>query len=307
MTLCLDVLLSYAYHRDTDLGAIRDALGPDAVLVVDSGAFTAYTKGRVIDLNDYARFCEQWADVIDYAVTLDVIGDHEGTRRNTDALHERGIGVVPVFTMGTPLNELDRLAKEGHRLVYVGGLVPLTRQRTILANYLRAVNAYAANLGLMVHALGVGGVATVQATGVYSGDSSSATQAPAFGAVCVWNGRSQAQVKVSDKVGLSKHREWLSGCGAPLTAMITGDVYGKAQRSSRDDVVKVGLWSYVVAGAMSRHRAPRVAEGFPVGPRILAAASNGDIKPVMEVGLLARTSPPPAVVKATRATLRSTT
>ena len=86
--MAVNLLLSFAYHADTDLRTIRTRLRCGQ-LMIDSGAFTAYTSGRRIRVYDYARYLTRWAGVWDHAITLDRIGDPANTRRNTRMLHER--------------------------------------------------------------------------------------------------------------------------------------------------------------------------------------------------------------------------
>mgnify|MGYP003336480742 FL=1 len=73
--MSVDILLSFAFHRTTDLGAVRAALGPDQRLMIDSGGFTAFSKGKEIRLSDYIAFLRHWEGAWDYAMSLDVIGN----------------------------------------------------------------------------------------------------------------------------------------------------------------------------------------------------------------------------------------
>lgn len=294
----LDVMLSYAYHSKTDLYAMRCDLGDDAVMMVDSGAFTAHSKGKPIDMVAYSEFLSRWAGVYDHAITLDVIGDPKGTAVNTDRLWSLGHDVMPVFTVGEDFAQFDRWAKQGHTFVCAGGLVGMNRKA--LRPYLKAVAQRARASGVHVHALGVGGTRLLAEAGVYSGDSSAATQAPAFGSVCGWSGSNVSQTMVSDRVGLLKHRDWFAGLGMPFADLLTGSVFGEGQKSVRDQVVAAGLYAFTVAGHWMRNTYPTDGGPGKPGPRLLAAASTGDTAMVRAVGERVRTDPPRSVRRETR-------
>lgn len=278
----LDVLLSYAYHRSTDIASVRRAIGPDAILMLDSGAFTAHTRRRIVDIRSYAAWLTDLQGLYTRAATLDVIGDPVATRRNTDWLRDQGFDVDPVFTVGEDFGYLPDLAEQGHRLVCVGGIVGTSP--TIQRPYLRAVVARAHPAGLGVHALGVGGPRLIRDTDTYSGDSSAPTQSPAFGAITVWTGENLTQVKVSNAAGLSKHRDWLTGLGLPLRDMLSGNVFDKERGPVRRTLIEAGLWAYVTGGTIMRHRRRMMIGDLPVGPRLLAAVNSNDVSAVIAVG-----------------------
>ena len=294
----LDALFSFAYHQRTDLQAVRDAMGPDARMMIDSGAFTAHTKGKPIPLAAYRDYLDKWAGVYDHAITLDVIGDPRATVTNTEALWSAGYDVMPVFTVGEEYSMLDSFARDGHTFVCAGGLVGM--RKPVVRPYLASVVRYARERGVSIHALGVGGVRLLLETGAYSGDSSAATQAPAFGSVAVWNGRIVNQVRVSDKEGLSRVRDWLSGLDCPFDDMISGRLFGKEHRSSRDRIVEAGLYAFAVGGAYMRSRKPTSSPGLPDGPRLLAACSTDDARSIVKIAAKLRNDPPRSVLRAVR-------
>ena len=186
--MTLDVLLSYAYHRKTDIRALRSALGPDAWIMLDSGAFTAFTTGKPVVLRDYAAWLTEHDGAYNAAVTLDVLGDPITTATNTAWLHSHGYPVLTVATAGTPPAQVAKLAAAAP-LFAVGGLVKTPR--AILRAYVAACAAIAKRHGSGVHALGVGGPTLLRETGAWSGDSSAPTRSPTFGAVTIWTGRNK--------------------------------------------------------------------------------------------------------------------
>ena len=77
-------------------------------IFLDSGAFTAYTKGAPIDIQRYISFIKKYEkDLFCYA-NLDVIGDVEGTWENQKIMEDAGLNPLPVFHSGEPWKYLDK-------------------------------------------------------------------------------------------------------------------------------------------------------------------------------------------------------
>lgn len=94
----------------------------DVHVFLDSGAFGAYTRGAVIDLDRYCAYIAEYRDALECYAALDVIGDWRASARNLDAMLARGLDPIPCFHRGSPYEELDRLARD-HKYLALGGLV----------------------------------------------------------------------------------------------------------------------------------------------------------------------------------------
>lgn len=110
------LLVSYAYFKDKlfagDYRIIEEVRAGNIELMIDSGAFTAFTKGKEIRLNDYLSFIARLrAENIPFNyVQLDAIGDPEATFRNYEEMRRQGFGdTIPVFTRGENIEHLDHL------------------------------------------------------------------------------------------------------------------------------------------------------------------------------------------------------
>lgn len=86
----LPVLASFAYHRELawTINHFDDVL-------VDSGAFTAATTGKTIDLSAYIRFVKERKPR--HFLALDVIGNPAGTRKNFETMLNAGVVPMPVL------------------------------------------------------------------------------------------------------------------------------------------------------------------------------------------------------------------
>jgi len=95
---------------------------------LDSGAFTAFTQGKVIHIDDYIDFIKKNENEITLYASLDVIGDYEKSRVNQEYMESKGLNPLPTFHAGSPLEELERMV-EKYDYIALGGLVPLALDR----------------------------------------------------------------------------------------------------------------------------------------------------------------------------------
>jgi hypothetical protein len=92
----------------------------DARIFLDSGAFSAFMRGAVIDLDRYTNFCQQHQDRLDTFVQLDRIGDPLVTRQNLGIMERGGLRPIPVYTALAPVRDLEALC-EKYRHIALGG------------------------------------------------------------------------------------------------------------------------------------------------------------------------------------------
>lgn len=88
------ILISYYYYRDSD--PLIFEYGKK--IFCDCGAYSAWTKGEVIDVYSYGKFLLKYSDLFDVYVNLDVKGSLKKTLLNQSILEkEFGLKPVPVF------------------------------------------------------------------------------------------------------------------------------------------------------------------------------------------------------------------
>lgn len=143
-------LVSYAYRAGLEVGygaLIRDfaARGVHSRLLLDSGAFTAFTTGKRFTLDGYAEWVwwvkanlEPHLSSLHY-LNLDVIGDQAATWINQTALERLGLNPVPILTHTSTDADLERLLERGYPYFALGGLVALRGDKEAVCTWLDRV------------------------------------------------------------------------------------------------------------------------------------------------------------------------
>lgn len=183
------VLLSYWYYGRHDLTRLH----AECPIVLDSGAFTAYTQGSHIDLATYARWVQHARSLrtVRWALNLDVIGDEHASFDNWKRLHDAGVDTVPVIHFGQhPETMLPKYLEAGAQRVALGGVAGAGTTRQSVgwtAHCLRWARANAP--GLPVHGLGVHMRARLARLPFHSTDASTVVSSLRYGRAFLWDQR----------------------------------------------------------------------------------------------------------------------
>lgn len=118
----------------------------DFQFFLDSGAYSAWNSGTVIDLDEYCAFIKANIETLDAYACLDVIpGTPNGyatlaqreeaaqaTWKNYLYMKAEGLDPLPVFHYLEPWKHLDRMIAHGCTYIGIGGLAPIkTKERRI--------------------------------------------------------------------------------------------------------------------------------------------------------------------------------
>lgn len=106
----------------------------DVRVMMDSGAFSAWSRGITIDLDEYIDYLKKNAKHFYSAVCLDTIPGKNGSMERVNArqleesanksfanyikMRDNGLDVIPVFHQGEDFSHLEKLVKE--RVPYIG-------------------------------------------------------------------------------------------------------------------------------------------------------------------------------------------
>lgn len=128
----ISFLHSYLEIKNRDYSLLTKYLKPENAFL-DSGAFTAFTQGTTIDIDDYIAVIKD-LKIPNYAA-LDVIGDHEATEENLKYMLAKGTNPIPTFHYGSPKESLLKILKT-NEYIALGGLVPHAMHRERLKAWL---------------------------------------------------------------------------------------------------------------------------------------------------------------------------
>jgi len=180
-------LESYHYiHRQSFIDKIRK----DKIQVfLDSGAFSAFTKGIEVDMPAYCRYIQENKDIIleidgnVCASVLDSIGSAQGTYENQLAMERLGVRPLPCFHYGEDERYLEWYISHYDHIT-LGGMVPISTPQLklwldrIWEKYLTDGSGRAR---LKVHGFGLTTLSLMERYPWFSVDSSSWVQIAATG------------------------------------------------------------------------------------------------------------------------------
>ena len=151
-------------------------------LLIDSGAFTNWKKGKESSVDEYMTFLSDLPVQPWNYFTLDKIGDSEVTRQNHQKMIGQGFKPIPIFTRGTDLDELDELYDTSD-LVGVGVGVGSNNYKGYLQHVIEN------NDDRPLHWLGVTNPQMVGMFKPFSCDSSSWESGGRYGSINIYLGR----------------------------------------------------------------------------------------------------------------------
>jgi hypothetical protein len=157
-------------------------------LFLDSGAFSAWSKGVEINIDEYIQFIKEHEDVISVYANLDVIGDAENTYKNQRIMEKAGLNPLPVFHYREDEKWLERYLNRGHDYIGIGGMVMSHRSQIyqfldrIFSKYLTDSNGMPV---IKVHGFGLTSLRLMLRYPWYSVDSTSWVTTGRMGSIYV--------------------------------------------------------------------------------------------------------------------------
>lgn len=184
-----NVLESYFYIQDqNNVDSIRNS---GVKIFLDSGAFSAFTLGAVLSIEEYCNYIKTNIDIIrrddtvDMFSVLDSIGNAEETYKNQKHMEYLGCRPIPCFHSGEPEEYLQHYV-ENYSYIALGGLVGGSAIQ--LTNWLDGIwEKYlidgSGNAKIKVHGFGITREGIMAAYPWHSVDSSSWVQKASFGGI----------------------------------------------------------------------------------------------------------------------------
>jgi hypothetical protein len=99
--------------------------GKQVDLFLDSGAFSAWSQGIEIDIQEYITFIKKNKKFINVYANLDAIGDPEKTLQNQKIMEKAGLSPIPCYHYGEDVKYLKYYLKN-YGYIALGGMVPIS-------------------------------------------------------------------------------------------------------------------------------------------------------------------------------------
>lgn len=171
------ILASYAYFDPQYFEDVQSTT-PYREIILDSGAWTAHTCGKKVELAKYMDVVRRVRDAdpgrYRGCFSLDVIGDWKASAANTKAMWAAGIEAIPVFHWGEPWDVLKGLAAD-YPKIGIGGIAKDHASKKMLF----AREVFARIWPHKIHGLGFGGAPFLKQLPFDSVDHSSWEVGPA--------------------------------------------------------------------------------------------------------------------------------
>lgn len=250
-----------SYHYVNKQKYVDDMRRDNAQVFLDSGAFSAFTLGVDISIEEYCAYIIRNKDIIRkedgvmMASVLDGIGDPLQTWRNQLEMEQRGAKPLPCFHAGEDEKYLEWYVKN-YEYITLGGMVGTsTKQLCVWLD--RIFNNYlidgSGNPRIKVHGFGITAVPVMERYPWYSCDSSSWIQSAAFGAIVHPN---FGPLSVSEK-SPSRHDKGQHLCN--LTPVEQDFLFGELEKNGftyerlstvYESRAAYNIWAYGVLNAM---------------------------------------------------------
>lgn len=245
------VLLSYHYFKNVDIEKLVNDLsisGYPVDIMADSGAYSAFTLGAEIVLEEYLQWIKHWEPFFTAYANLDVIGDPQATLDNQKELEAHGVKPLPIHHVGDSWHYLDDYIKD-YDYIMLGGMVPYAKQKARLMPWLIECFKRAKNKAVY-HGLGLTSWYSLSALPWYSVDSSSWASGFRFGHAPVFYPKSGKMQNIQ----LGNRQQWNRYAHAVRALGFNSADYADRARSNRAKLCQIGAASYMAAEKYLRRR-----------------------------------------------------
>jgi hypothetical protein len=206
-------------------------------LIIDSGAFSVWSNGGTVDIDEYANFCKELKELLDprinmYVVNLDVLPGKFGQRptkeereaapikgwENMLYLESKGLKVIHVFHQHESFEWLNKLMKHSD---YIG--VSPANDCSMLEKERWMNQVYhildVKNSKIKTHGFAVTSHKQLKAYPLFSCDSSSWTAPARFGRIPIFNEKFEMKsFQYSNKAEVIKYWDYIKAVGIDLLA-----------------------------------------------------------------------------------------
>lgn len=163
------ILISYFYFKNRLLKDFIDEIGYQPEILLDSGAYSAFTKSKNISPIDFMNYISNNKMYIKNYISLDVIQDSFLTLKFYDIMLMKGFSPIPVFHYGESEAFLQNYIDRGNDYIALGNTVPIKNKVIVMEWVQTLISKYP---GIRFHLLGSSSKKIIQNTDLFSCDSS---------------------------------------------------------------------------------------------------------------------------------------
>lgn len=179
-------LISYHYYKNVNLDKFFSDV--ETRVFVDCGAWSAFTLGKKIDINQYCEFLDKWKHYITIYANLDDMENPDITLKNQQYMESQGFSPLPAVHVGEPWDYLNYYA-EKYKYVAIGRVIPYgTNKKTIMPWMIKAFRI--AENKCVYHGFGVTNFNLLKSFPWYSVDSSTFSSSARWGRVPLFDSKS---------------------------------------------------------------------------------------------------------------------
>lgn len=279
LTTPFDALVSFHYFNGkNNEQMVTDMARAGMRVIGDSGAFSAMTSGKPINIDEFAAWAERHRDHLAWTASLDAIGDPSTSWKNWRYLSTNGLETVPTIHYGTEPEAMDRYAERGVDFMGLGGVAARKDRKNVL-RWLVAMFRHARDHhpAMRFHGWGLTSRQYMAHLPFYSVDSSGFGAGYRYGTVSVWhpelakNVSFRANGKESAQHAATLRRYY----GASPRELATSHSDNRAQHVHLTALSA----QYMTEHYTRRHRVSPPASQGPVGTRVhWVDSSKGNIQ-----------------------------
>lgn len=172
-----------SFHYYSDPAVVKRLHDGGLRLIGDSGAFSALTSGKPIDLDAYIRWGHAVLPYTTWLAGLDEIGNADKTWTRWRTTRKAGLDVVPTLHYGATPRLMDRYVEQGVDFFGLGGMVGRKSEQARLMRWALSMMRYARDThpGVRFHGWGITHPLLLTNLPWWSVDSSGFGQAYRFG------------------------------------------------------------------------------------------------------------------------------
>ena len=206
-------------------------------IFLDSGAFSAYTIGEEINLQEYIDFLHKMKEYLEVYAALDVIGDPKASWQNYKEMVKQGLNPLPCFHQGSDFKWLHRYADKTD---YIGlGKLAILKDKKVKSDFLSKVfNDFPDPKKIGFHGFGMTDLDLVKEFPFKSIDSNAAGIIAFSGNVftktgkpySIGRGTSKTKKYSEETLKQKDIREMIEGLGYSYEIACQEDVRGKFER-----------------------------------------------------------------------------